>query len=78
MSLTKLQIKEFLYRLADNEECQFNGHERRCGGSQFTYARKVLRLMKVSEQEQERLLELCKEYGGYCDCEILMNAAPKF
>ncbi|MCK4284977.1 MAG: DUF2695 domain-containing protein [Candidatus Lokiarchaeota archaeon] len=21
-------------------------------------------------------MELCKENGGYCDCEILMNAAP--
>ena len=33
--------------------------------------------MKVPKAEQERILELCKEYGGYCDCEILMNTAPK-
>jgi len=32
--------------------------------------------MNVSEAEQEKLIELCKENGGYCDCEILMNAAP--
>ena len=43
----------------------------------FTYAKKILSLMKIDKAEQERFLELCKEYGGYCDCEILMNAAPK-
>jgi len=25
---------------------------------------------------EENFLEICKEFGGYCDCEILMNAAP--
>ena len=77
MSLTKAQIRLFLYRLAGNEGCQFNGIEWRCGGPQFTYAKKILTLMKIPNAEQETFLELCKGYGGYCDCEILMNAAPK-
>ena len=33
--------------------------------------------MKISKEAQDQILELCKVYGGYCDCEILMNAAPK-
>jgi len=77
ISLTKAQIREFLNRLAGNEGCQYSGIEWRCGGSQFTYAKKILSLMKIDKAEQEEFLELCKEYGGYCDCEILMNAAPK-
>ena len=77
ISLTNIQIREFLNRLAGYEGCQFNGMEWRCGGPQFTYAKKILTLMKIPKAEQEKFLELCKEYGGYCDCEILMNAAPK-
>ena len=30
--------------------------------------------MGVSENDQNKFLDICKEYGGYCDCEILMNA----
>lgn len=76
ISLSKAQIREFLYRLAGNEGCQFSAFEWRCGGHEFIYARKILTLMHISESEQEKLLGLCKENGGYCDCEILMNAAP--
>lgn len=64
-------------RLAGNEGCQFNETEWRCGGSQFTYAKKILTLMKIPNAEQEEFLEMCKNCGGYCDCEILMNAAPR-
>jgi len=77
ISLTKAQIREFLYHLAGDEGCQHDGIAWKCGGPQFTYAKKILSLMKIDKAEQEEFLELCKEYGGYCDCEILMNAAPK-
>ena len=77
ISLTKAHLREFLDRLAGDEGCQYNGIEWRCGGPEFTYARKILTLMKMPIVEQEKILEICKEYGGYCDCEILMNAAPK-
>jgi hypothetical protein len=66
----------FLYLLAGSEGCRFNGAEWRCGGPEFTYARKVLNMMKISPEEQEEFIEFCKNNGGYCDCEILMNAAP--
>jgi hypothetical protein len=77
LSLTKAQIREFLNRLAGSEGCQFTGIEWRCGGHEFTYAKKILTLMNIPAPEQERFLEVCKDYGGYCDCEILMNAAPR-
>ena len=77
ISLSKDQLREFLNRLAGEEGCQYNGIEWRCGGPQFTYAKKILTLMSIPEAEQAKVLELCKKYGGYCDCEILMNAAPK-
>ena len=39
------------------------------------YARKVLNDMKIPKKEQDLFLEKCREFGGYCDCEVLMNAA---
>ena len=75
ISLSKAQLREFLNRLAGDEGCQFNGIEWRCGGKEFVYARRVLDKMKITQKDQELLLEKCKEYDGYCDCEILMNAA---
>jgi hypothetical protein len=77
ISLSKNQIRKFLYRLAGEEGCQYNGIEWRCGGPSFTYAKKILTLMNIPDEEQEKFLELCRKFGGYCDCEILMNAAPK-
>ena len=30
--------------------------------------------MGISDEDQEEFLEICKCYGGYCDCEIFWNA----
>lgn len=75
--LSKAQVRKFLDRLASSEGCLYDGIAQRCGGPDFIFAKKILTLMKIPKAEQEKFLELCKEYGGYCDCEILMNAAPK-
>ncbi|KKK42875.1 hypothetical protein LCGC14_1101380 [marine sediment metagenome] len=75
ISLTKVQLREFLNRLAGDEGCQFNRSEWRCGGKEFVYAIKILDKMKITQKEQELLLDRCTEYDGHCDCEILMNAA---
>ena len=77
ISLTKEKIREFLARLASSEGCLYGGKGQRCGGPDFIFAKNILTSMRIDKSEQEQLLELCKEYGGYCDCEILMNAAPK-
>jgi len=31
--------------------------------------------MGITPSDQEMVLEICKEHGGFCDCEILLNAA---
>ena len=76
VTMTQYQIRRFLEHLAGEEGCQYNGIKWRCGGKEFTYSKKVLNTMNISKEDQEKFLEICKEFGGYCDCEILMNAAP--
>lgn len=75
ISLNKAQIREFLDRLAGEEGCQYTALKWRCGGKDYLYAKKILNLMDVPLKEQDIFFVLCKKYGGYCDCEILMNAA---
>ena len=72
MPLTQLQLRFFLDVLGI--KCEFGGDEWKCGGPEFPYAREVLTSMKITQTDQEKILEICKEYGGHCDCEILMNA----
>lgn len=76
VAMTQHQIRSFLRDLEGEEGCQYNGIKWRCGGKEFTYAKKILNTMNISKEDQEKFLEICKEFGGYCDCEILMNAAP--
>lgn len=74
---TKMQIETFLNKLAGPEACQMDEFGCRCGGKKFIYARQVLNSMQIPEKEQEEFLKLCRFFDGYCDCEILMNAAPQ-
>ena len=73
MPLTQLQLRFFLDALGI--KCQFGGDEWKCGGPEFPYAREILTAMRIPQTDQEKVLEIFKENGGYCDCEILMNAA---
>ena len=71
--LTLLQLRFFLEALGI--KCEFGGDEWKCGGPEFPYAREILTLMRIPPKNQEKVLEICEENGGHCDCEILMNAA---
>ncbi len=71
--LTYLQLRFFLDALGI--KCQFGGDEWKCEGPEFSYAKGILTLMKITPADQEKILDICKENGGHCDCEILMNAA---
>ena len=71
--LTPLQLYVFLYALEG--KCKFDRDEWKCGGPEFPYARKVLTSMEIAPEDQEKVLEICKDNGGHCDCEILMNAS---
>ncbi len=76
ISITKAQIREFLNRLSGYEGCQYNGVKWRCDGPEFNFSTKIMNLMKIPSGVQTAFIALCKGYGGNCDCEILMNAAP--
>ena len=73
LPLTQLQLRFFLDALGI--KCEFGGDEWKCGGPKFPYAREILAIMRISQPDQRKILDICKEYGGHCDCEILMNAA---
>ena len=77
INLTRFQIKVFLFRLAGPEGCRYGYKDYRCGGNEYTYARKILDLVHISEAEQRKFLKAFQELGGFCDCEILMNAAGR-
>lgn len=74
MPLTQVQLSFFLGALGI--KCKFGGDEWKCGGPEYPYAKEILNMMKIPQTDQEKVFEICKENGGYCDCEILMNAAP--
>ena len=68
IALTKGKIKEFLLRLS---------RYGMCGGHEYVFASKALDEMNIPKNIQIKLLKKCKELDGYCDCEILKNAAKR-
>ena len=73
LPLSQLQLHVFLYALEG--KCKFEGDKWRCGCSGFPYARKILTSMGIAPADEEIMIEICKENGGLCDCDILTNAA---
>jgi len=65
-------IREFLDRLMGDEGIGLTRFGSRCHG--YTYSKKILDKMGIDKETQDKFFELCKYYGGYCDCEILFNA----
>jgi len=43
------------------------------GGRNKDFATKILKAMKVPEQQITETLAYFEAHGGYCDCEILFN-----
>ena len=85
MKITNNQVHEFLNRLHGEEGCNFRKDKKgedtwtcKAAGPNYgehNLARKILTKMGISKTEQKRFIDECKEYGGYCDCEILFNSA---
>ena len=70
LTMTRAQIRHFLIALdaiLEHKPCR----------TDHRYARQVLYQIGIEPEQQEIFLELCKINGGYCDCEIMMNAAPE-
>ena len=79
--ISKKRMKEFLDKLEGEGGCNF----RRVGGKTTwncnamtgrPLAHKVLRSMRVSAAGIKEIMDAAQKYGGYCDCEILLNAKP--
>ena len=68
-------IREFLDRLMGDEGIGLTRFGSKCHG--YTYSKKILDKMGIDKETQDKFLELCKYYGGYCDCEILFNAKSR-
>jgi len=70
------EIEGFLERLMGVEGIGLTRRGSRCDG--YTASKKILDKMGIEKEVQEQFFELCKYYGGYCDCEIIFNAKPRF
>jgi len=74
-------LSQFFHRLEGEEGVGLEKLPRsgsKCGGSSYPLSKEILSQMGVKPVVQKQFLELCQHYGGYCDCEILFNAAPRF
>lgn len=65
------QIVFFIERLSITLDINKKGSN--CDGT-FSYSRFILDEMGVEKENLNGFLELCRNYGGNCDCEILFNA----
>ena len=74
-------LNEFFQRLSSEEGVGIRNIKHssiRCGGESYPLSKEILGRMGVKQEVQDRFLELCQHYGGYCDCEIVLNAASVF
>jgi hypothetical protein len=68
LTFETIDIKKFMRKLGKRLE----NHP--CNAEDQTNAEIVLREMGISQEIAERFLEKCESLGGFCDCEILLNA----
>ena len=76
LDMTKGEIREFFERLTGEEGIAILPRGSRC--HEFHYSRLILERMGIPFGTQEQFFELCKYYGGYCDCEIALNVKDSF
>jgi hypothetical protein len=81
LQMSSEEIGEFLNRLSGEEGVGLKKLPRsglKCGGQSYPLSKKILSKMGVKQEVQRQFLELCQYYGGFCDCEIVLNAASVF
>ena len=65
--LSKDQVLEFLDKLNEvADRCKTN----------LNLSREILTGMSINKRNQDRFLDTLYQYGGHCDCEIILNAYP--
>lgn len=70
------ELIEFFERLTGEEGIGLTRRRSRCDG--YAASQQILDKMGVEKEVQEQFFELCKYYGGFCDCEIILNAKARF
>ncbi len=81
--MTDAQWAEFFDRLEGPEGCDFKEDAdgkttwNCAGGNDKTHARAILTAMSLDPIHISDVLHEVEYFGGYCDCEILFNAAPR-
>jgi len=78
--MKKKQVKEFMERLNGKAGCNFRLEKKEAVwtcSNDFRLAKTILKDMKISKEEQVALFKVCRDNGGHCDCEILLNAEEK-
>ncbi len=76
LKISNWQLGEFFERLMGEEGIGLTRSGAKCNG--YAASERILNEMGVSKEKQEQFYELCEYYGGYCDCEIIFNAKPRF
>lgn len=76
LDITEGEIREFFERLASEEGIALSRRGSRC--HEYHYSKLILDRMGIPVETQEQFFELCKYYGGYCDCEIALNVKDIF
>lgn len=81
--MNRAQLEEFFERLKGPGGCDYvkNDHGSatwKCnGGMDKSTSMQILKDMGIQEQFVKNFLKKCERYGGFCDCEILLNAKEK-
>ena len=74
--MTMKDIEIFLKRLSGEDGIELSRSGSMCNG--YEDSKRILDEMGFGKETQDRFLELCGHYSGYCDCEILLNSARHF
>ena len=75
------EVYEFFRRLEGEEGVGLKKLPRsnsKCGGQSYPLSKKILNGMGINQEVQDKFLKLCQYYGGFCDCEIVLNAMNRF
>jgi hypothetical protein len=81
LKMDMAEIYEFFRRLEGEEGVGIKNIKHsgfKCGGQSYPLSKTILNQMGINQEVQNQFLELCQHYGGFCDCEIVLNAASMF
>lgn len=76
LKISNWQLKKIFERLMGDEGIGLTRSGAKCNG--YVESKRILDDIGIAKEDQEQFYELCEYFGGYCDCEIILNAKPRF